>query len=223
MKKPVVDYTKFTFKKLNNPEYAHLKLLGGWIVYFIFYFITENFIPVEKCHVIHSVVDDLIPFNEWFLIFYCSWYILIVFSLLYFMLYDIDSFKRLQTYIIITQIIAMTVYIIYPSVQDLRPDVFEHDNILTRLMAFIYAFDTPTGVCPSLHVGYSLGIGSVWSKYDTRPVYKILIWILIFFICISTMFVKQHSFIDVIAALPMCLVAELLVYRDRYKLKGVIL
>ena len=86
MKKPVVDYRQFRLSKLNDPEFSHLKLLAGWIGYFVLYFLTENLIPLENCHVIHSALDDLIPFNEFFLLFYCSWYVWIVVSLLYFML-----------------------------------------------------------------------------------------------------------------------------------------
>ena len=221
MKKPVVDYREFRLSRLNEPRFSHLKLLGGWIVYFILYFLTENLIPASKCHPIHCWLDDIIPFNELFLIPYCLWYLLIVGSLLYFMLYHIDSFKRLSIFIMITQAVAMAIYIIYPSRQDLRPEVFERQNILTRLMAFIYAFDTSTGVCPSLHVAYSIGIASVWAKYDgaSRPI-KVFIALQAALISISTTFVKQHSFVDVIAALPVCVLAEVLVFgRDYWRAK----
>ena len=100
MKTPVVDYRTFRLRKLGEPQFAHLKLLLGWVGYFILYFLTENLIPVENCHPVHTWLDDLIPFCEWFLIPYVFWYGLIVFSLGYFLLYNVDSFKRLQTYII---------------------------------------------------------------------------------------------------------------------------
>lgn len=213
MKKPVVDYRAFRFSRLNEPRFSHLKLLGGWIVYFVFYFLTENLIPLENCHVIHSRLDDLIPFNEFFALFYCYWYVLIVFSLLWFLLYDVRGFKRLQVFIFITQIIAMTVYILYPSVQYLRPAVMPRDNFLCRVMAFIYAFDTPSGVCPSLHVGYSMGMASVWCKAKGVPkVWKAAVVLSTVVISISTAFVKQHSVIDVFAAIPLGLIAEYVLY-----------
>ncbi|MBQ6036434.1 MAG: phosphatidic acid phosphatase [Lachnospiraceae bacterium] len=217
IKTPVVDYRKFRLSKLNQPEYSHLKLLGGWIGYFILYFLTENFIPAERFHEVRCPLDDLIPFNEYFLIAYCFWYALIVISLGYFLLYDIDSFKRLQIYIIITQAVAMVIYIIWPSVQYLRPEVFPRDNFLTDLARFIYAFDTPTGVCPSLHVAYSMGIASAWLKY--RPAsrrWKCFVAIAVVIICISTAFVKQHSVVDIAAAIPLGLLAEVLVYGKSY-------
>lgn len=213
LRKPVRDYRKFRISAINEPKYEHLKLLSGWLIYFALYFITENLIPVSACHVVHSAVDDIIPFNEYFLIFYCSWYALIVISLGYFLLYDIRRFKELQVFIMITQAVAMAVYIIYPSVQMLRPDVMPHDNFLCGLMSFIYMFDTPTGVCPSLHVAYSLGIATVWCKYERAPKWwKAVVVVQVFMICLSVMFVKQHSFIDVMAAIPLGILAYILVY-----------
>ena len=213
LRKPVRDYRKFRISAINDPKYEHLKLLSGWLIYFALYFITENLIPVSACHVVHSAVDDMIPFNEYFLIFYCSWYALIVVSLGYFLLYDIQKFKELQVFIMITQAVAMAVYIIYPSVQMMRPDVMPNSNFLCDLMSFIYAFDTPTGVCPSLHVAYSLGIATVWCKYRRAPKWwKAVVVVQVIMICISVMFVKQHSFIDVMAAIPLGILAYILVY-----------
>lgn len=48
MKKPVVDYRKLRLRTLPMPEYSHLLLLSGWIVYFALYFITENLIYRRK-------------------------------------------------------------------------------------------------------------------------------------------------------------------------------
>ncbi|MBO4887765.1 MAG: phosphatidic acid phosphatase [Firmicutes bacterium] len=212
-KKPIYDYREFRLSRLNDPRFAHVKLLGGWIIYFSLYFLTENLIPPEVCTPIHCAVDDLIPFCEYFAVPYYLWYALCVFTLLYFLLYDVDSFKRVQTYIMITQLIAMICYILWPSRQDLRPEVFPRDNFLTSVVQFLYSFDTSTGVCPSLHVAYSLGIGSVWLKYKDAPVgFKIFMVLFILVICISTAFIKQHSFLDIVAAFPVGLVAEIFVF-----------
>ncbi len=217
MKKPVVDYRTFRLRKINEPQFSHLKLLLGWVGYFTLYFLTENLIPAERCHPVHIRLDDLIPFIEWFIIPYVFWYALIIISLGYFLLYNIDSFKRLQKYIIITQIIAMLCYILYPTRQDLRPDVFVNDNFFTRCVGFLYSFDTNTGVCPSLHVAYSLGIASVWTKEPRiHWCLKVFIVFAVIIICLSTMFIKQHSAVDVFAAIPVGLLAEGIVYRDRY-------
>ncbi len=214
MKQPVVDYREFRLSRINEPRFAHLKLLLGWVGYFILYFLTENLIPLEKCHLIHSPLDDLIPFNEWFFIPYTFWFFLVAGSLLWFLLYDVESFKGLSKFIIVTQVVAMAVYIIYPSRQDLRPEVFPRDNFLTHVAAFIYAFDTPTGVCPSLHVAYSMGIASTWvKKQDAPTAWKVFVVLAAVVISIATAFVKQHSVVDILWALPLSLLAEWIVYR----------
>ena len=216
-KKNLYDYREFSLKRIREPRFSHALLLLGWVFYFSMYFITENLIPLERCHPMHMALDDLIPFNEYFVIFYVGWYLLVFGSLAYTFFYDVERFKKLQLFIIVTQVIAMTTYILYPSRQDLRPEVFPRDNVLTALIAFIYSFDTSTGVCPSLHVGYSIGILSVSLKdKDLAPYWKVLLCFVVFMICLAVCFVKQHSAVDVLAALPVCLVAEIVVYGKDY-------
>ena len=217
MKRTVYDYRGFSLKKLNEPRFAHLKLLGGWIVYFALYFITENLIPWERCTPIHCGLDDLIPFNEWFALFYVGWYVLVFGSLLYTLLFDVPRFRKIQIFIMITQAVAMVCYILWPTRQDLRPEVFPRENFLTSVMAFIYAFDTSTGVCPSLHVAYSLGILSAGLKDEALPAWgKGCLTLFVVGVCLAVCFVKQHSALDVLAALPVGLLAEILVYGRDY-------
>ena len=217
MRKPVVDYKEFRLRKVNEPQYAHLKYLLGWVGYFVLFFLTENLIPAERCYPVHCWLDDVIPFCEIFAIPYVFWYLLIIISLLYFALYDPDSFKKLMTFIIVTQVVAMAIYIIFPTRQDLRPESFVRDNILTRTMGFIYRVDTNTGVCPSLHVAYSLGIASTWLKYrDASKLWKAFITVTVVLICLSVAFVKQHSVVDIMAAIPLGLLAEIIAFGKSY-------
>lgn len=213
MRTPSVDYRKLRLHNIHTPQYRHLLLLLGWVGYFALYFLTENLIPVERCHVIHCPLDDVIPFCDWFIIPYVSWYLLIVGSMLYFLLYSVESFRRMQTYIIVTQVIAMAVYILFPNRQELRPEVFPRENVLTWILGIIYAFDTNTGVCPSLHVAYSLGIASTWLREKSTPRWipiAITLWCMV--ICVSVVFVKQHSVLDIFAAIPVGLFAEWFVF-----------
>ena len=221
MRKPVLDYRDFRLSKINDPQFSHLKLLLGWVGYFILYFLTENLIPAEKCHTIYSPIDDLIPFNEYFIIIYVFWYFWIIYSLGYFLLYNIENFKRLQGYIIITQIIAVIIYILYPSIQNLRPEKFETNNIFTYIVSNIYTLDTPTGVCPSLHCAYSIAIASVWMREKSKSIFsKVLSWCLALLVCVSTLFVKQHSIVDFFVAIPVCVFAEFVVFYVIPKIKS---
>ena len=220
MRKPVIDYRTLRIHNLTSPQFRHLFLLLGWVVYFILYFLTENLIPAEDCYPVWCPLDDVIPFNELFVIPYVGWYVLIVISLGYFLLYHVENFKGLQTYIMITQGLAMVCYILWPSRQDLRPTEFPRENVLTWIMGIIYGADTNTGVCPSLHVAYSLGIASAWLKEKSAAWYvKTIVVIFVVLVCLSVAFTKQHSVVDIFAALPVCLVAEVIAFRKYYKNK----
>ena len=224
MRKPGIDYREFRLSKLKDPQFSHLLLLLGWVVYFGLYFLTENLIPAENCHPIHCKLDDIIPFCEYFIIPYAGWYLLIVLSLGYFALYNVENFRRLQIFIIVTQALAMVVYIVYPSCQELRPAEFPRENVFSWLLGLIYQFDTNTGVLPSLHCAYSIGIASVWLKEKSvKPWFRAFIVVFCLLVCVSTAFVKQHSVLDFFAALPVCLAAEIIAcgnwWKEKYKLK----
>lgn len=204
-----MDYGEFRLSRINDPRFAHLKLLMGWMVYFALFFLTENLIPMEECYPVHCALDDRIPFCEVFVIPYVLWYFLIIGSLLYFALYSVESFSALQRRIIIIQMLAVAVYIIFPTRQDLRPLAFERDNIFTHMVGLIYRADTNTGVCPSLHVALSIAIGQAWLREQgVSRAFKAGMTVFCLSICLSTLFIKQHSVLDGIAAIPLCMIAE---------------
>ena len=224
IKKQLYDYSGFSLSKLNEPRFSHIWLLGGWLVYFGLYFLTENLIPLEKCHPVHCFVDDIIPFNEFFVFFYAGWYLLVLGALLYTFFYDVPRFCKLQIFLIITQALGMIWYIVWPNRQDLRLEVFPRENVLTALLSFIYQFDTPTCVCPSLHVAFAIGVMSVGVKDEDLPkALRAALCLFVILISLSVCFVKQHSFLDVLAALPVCLFAEIVVFGRDYwlpRIKG---
>ena len=222
MRKPTVDYRGFSLRKLNDPRFSHLKLLGGWLVYFAMYLITEYLNPNNSGTAVSCSLDYKIPFLEIFVIPYVGWYLLIAVSLLYFAFYNVENFKRLQIFIIVTQVAAMIIYITFPNFQPLRPDVYPRDNFLTDIVALLQTADTNSNVCPSLHVAYSIGIASIWLKEkDAKGWVKTAIVIFCILVCLSTAFIKQHSVIDGLVAIPVCILAEVIscfgYWKERFK------
>ena len=217
MQKPIVDYRGFRLSRIREPQFAHLQYLLGWAGYFALYIFTENLIPAQRCHPVHCRLDDLIPFCELFVLPYVFWYALIALSLFRFARYDPENFKRMQLFFFVTQAAATVAYILYPTRQELRPAVFPRENLLTDAVALLYAVDTPTGVCPSLHAAGAVGIASAWLKSKSAAAWqKVLIVLAAVLICLSTVFIKQHSAVDVLAALPLCLLAEGFAYGRSY-------
>ena len=85
MKKPVINYREFRLSKLWEPRFRHLLLLVFWPVDIALFFITERIYPLEACFSVHSILDDMIPFCEAFVIPYVLWYVFIAFAALFFL------------------------------------------------------------------------------------------------------------------------------------------
>lgn len=77
-----------------------------------------------------------------------------------------------------------------------------------------YSFDTNTNVCPSIHVLGSVAamLGLIDCQRLQKPRFKLFAVIAALLICVSTVFMKQHSVLDVIAAAPLCLLGHYLCY-----------
>ena len=218
-KNDMIDYRAFRFHKLNTPEFAHLKYLAYWIVFGVFFLMVERLWIRESYYSVHCPLDDMIPFCEYFVIPYLFWFVFLIGIHIYTLLYDVESFKKLMRFIIISYSAAMLVYIVFPNCQELRPLVFERDNIFTHFLEGFYQFDTNTNVCPSIHV-----IGSVavmlcaWhSKYFKTTGWKAAFGITALLISVSTVFLKQHSVLDIAAAVPICFIAYWIVYKKESK------
>ena len=212
---PAVDYRGFRLRKINEPRYRHLWLLLFWPVYWLRYPIIEAINPPERCMVVESIVDGWIPFNEWFLIPYMLWMGLMLAMVLYTVLYDVESFKKYSRFLILTFSVSTVVYLLWPTCQNLRPETFPRDNLMTKLVGMLYAVDTSTNVCPSEHVIGSLALWAAAANTKSFREHKGLVsavGVVCVVIILSTMFLKQHSFVDVMMALPLCAVAYFLCY-----------
>ena len=209
MRKPVVDYRQFRFSKIRDPQFNHLLYLTGWLVYFALYYLTERFIPSGEGYKVECFLDHIIPFCEYFIVPYVLWYALIAGSLIYFALYNPKNFKNMQTFLILVQMMAMVIYIVFPNYQDLRPETFENNNLFTYITGRIYQLDTNSNVCPSMHVAFSIGMASTWIREKSAAKWvRVCIVLFCATVCISVAFVKQHSVVDIFAAIPLCLFAE---------------
>ena len=72
----------------------HLWFQLYWVIYLIWFFTLDWTIKNPK-YIIHSPLDDLIPFCEWFIFPYCSWFLLLaaVTTLLWW--YDTPAYDKL--------------------------------------------------------------------------------------------------------------------------------
>lgn len=175
-------------------------LLALLPVFFWFKYLEANLDPE---YIIYSPLDDKIPFASVFVVPYVLWFFYVAFAILYTGLYSKHDFFRLIIFLGLGMSFAYTFYMFFPNAQNLRPEITQTD-VFSRLVKYIYATDTPTNVFPSVHVINSIAVSAALHHSKAfakirfaRPVTHILT-IIIF---MSTVFIKQHSILDVFAGI----------------------
>lgn len=211
-----VDYRRLRLNNLCSPEFRHLLWLLYWPCYLLAFLMVERLFPAAEYHTVHCALDDLIPFCEWFFIPYAAWYVGLLWASLYTLAYDVDAFRHFMQYLVLTTGATVIIYVIWPTQQLMRPDLstLGRDNLLTRIVGLIYAVDTNTNVCPSLHC---IGAFAVMFAALDVPRFRTRGWTVFFvvfalLICVSTVFMKQHSALDFLCAIPLIVIGWLIVY-----------
>ncbi len=160
---------------------------------------------------IHCILDDWIPFCEIFVIPYVLWflYVAAVVVWLYFQREHLEDYYRCVILLMLGMSTCLLIYYLFPNEQNLRLDAFAEQNIFTDIIGFIYASDTNTNVLPSIHVYNAIAIHVAFTssyKFRGRRGWHTASLALCVLICLSTMFLKQHSFLDVITGLGLYLI-----------------
>ena len=84
------------------------------------------------------------------------------------------------------------------------PVSFPRDNIFTDMVRFLYSIDTPTNVLPSIHVYNSIAAFIAIARCKALKNNRLVVggtFILTVSIVAATMFLKQHTIVDVVLAL----------------------
>lgn len=187
------------------------------IFYLITFFLLEN--SQVSHHMIHCALDDRIPFCEYFIVPYFMWFGFIAATVVYFLAFN-ESSKEYSR-LIATLGTGMTMFLIisfvYPNSQNLRPDLHqESGNIFIAAVKFLYMIDTPTNIFPSIHVFNTLAcMGAIVNNERCRRHKGVIAGtgLLSTAIILSTLFLKQHSMIDVISAFICYTVCYFVFYR----------
>lgn len=180
----------------------HLKLiLELYAVYLLGFFLLEK--RDVNYNIIHSSLDDKIPFVKSAILVYCAWFLILVIPFVY--LLRKKSYDDLWNVVIpmfMAMFISLIIYIFWPTALDIRPKSIEGNDLCAWILRRIQSIDAPNNVCPSIHVSTSVIIDHQFRRTSLmreKKIGKVCFCILNIGICISTMLVKQHSIIDVIS------------------------
>ncbi len=198
----------------------HVWILSYFIIYVIWFFYL-NQKSIDSFHPIESVVDQYIPFVEAFIIPYYLWFLYVPLTIGYFFFTSREEYYRLCMFLFIGMTICLIVYSVYPTGVYFRPNLDElgRSNLLIEMTRFIYYVDVGTNVCPSIHCFNAIGVAIALLRCNRCKQRK---WIgagailLSILICMSTVFVKQHSITDFYYAIGLALLMYVVAYIPKY-------
>ncbi|MDR3552979.1 MAG: phosphatase PAP2 family protein [Clostridia bacterium] len=213
--------TRNSFTGHGSPEkaafhirYRHILIAAaGWILFLFLFFLSKA--AIQPIYFIHCRLDDLIPFEKWAILPYCLWYFYLAGALLYFAIASKPDFLRLQLYVLGGMFLCLVIYIIFPNAINFRPTVIQHD-LLSRMVILMFSIDSSTMVIPSMHVFVTVAVHlSLASSKLTRrnTVLIALSFVVMVLICASTVFLKQHSVLDVLCGIALAFALYYPAYR----------
>lgn len=200
-------------------KYKHAWVFSYVLIYMPWFLYLEKHVTYNY-HVIHSVFDDKIPFIEYFIVPYLLWFVFIAVVFAYFFFTDVEGFYKLAKLMFTGMTIFLIISTLLPNGLHLRPVVFERNNIFTDMVRQLYRVDTSTNVFPSLHVFNSLA--ACVAIYNSKALQKHKgicygAYILATLIILATVFLKQHSIVDVVGAFVMAYILYPYAYEPERK------
>lgn len=198
---------KKLIKSLTKKEIC-LLLLAMPFNYLIYY--GARFLVRNNYHYsLPTLFEDKIPFMPWTVIFY--WGLSIIWIINYYIgVRDgkEDNYRFIKAHYI-GDIIAFIVFIFFPTVMK-RPEVIGND-LLSNIVKMQYTVDEPNNLLPSIHCFVSWLCFRGIVKNDKIPTwYKWVSFISAILICVSTLTVKQHLFVDTIAGILLAEISYLI-------------
>lgn len=194
------------------------KLLYYLPIHLAAFALIERITQGRVCWATDLPLDQMIPFCEWFVFFYLIWFPFMILPGIYWLLNEPETFRRYMLSVILGFSISMAVCFVFPNYQPLRPDPVPRQNIASALVRFLYAIDTNENVFPSMHVvGAALVVFACRYSPAARckPFLLPVCAVLSVLIMLSTLMIKQHAVLDVVAALALCVPLYAAIYGKR--------
>ena len=195
-------------------KYKHAWLLLYAFIYLPWFCYLEKTVT-RNFHVMHASLDDLIPFNEYFIVPYLLWFLYVGAAIFYFLITSKEDYFKLCIFLFSGMTISLIICTFFRNGTDLRPVIDPDKNMFTALVAYIYRTDTCTNVFPSIHVYNSIGVHIAVARSERLRGHRLIrlgSGLLMISICMATVFLKQHSVIDLIGAVILAYVIYGIVY-----------
>lgn len=191
-------------------------LIIAYCIFYLTWFTYLEKTTTDSYTILHSRFDDFIPFSEYFIIPYLFWFLYVSIPLFILFFKDKNIFYDFFISLAIGMTSALLICHIFPNGTDFRPYINPNKNIFSYIVSLIYKIDTNTNVFPSIHVYNSIATHIAISKSKIfNNTIKKSSFVIMILICMSTVFLKQHSVIDVMGSTILFYLTYIFIYENK--------
>ena len=154
-------------------KYGHVWMLSYAFIYIPWFTRLQENIN-KPYHVMHTALDDLIPFNEYFIVPYLMWFLYVAASIEFFFFKNRDDYYRLCTFLFTGMTISLLVCSLFPNGTDFRPAYAYvihlcSDYKFSNLRGLLY-FTDGMGTYPARRPGYDTAFLFLGERFDDANV-----------------------------------------------------
>ena len=154
-------------------KYRHAWLLSYAFIYLPWFMYLERTVTRDY-HIMHASLDDLIPFNEYFIIPYLLWFLYVAGTLVFFLFRSKEDYYKMCTFLFSGMTLSLIICTFFHNGTDFRPVIDPNKNIFSAAVAALYKTDTCTNVFPSIHVYNAVGTHIAISRSQILAKYRFL-------------------------------------------------
>ncbi len=199
--------TKLLKQEISEKIKTAMPILLFMPIYMVWFKILE-LVPLGFCYRTDLWIDEAFPFVKYFIMPYFIWFAYIPTVGVYLLFRDETEFKSFQNMMIGGMVFFLILNTFFPTAILLRPVHITGSGLCTNLVRYLYSIDTSTNVFPSIHV-YTTVVAFVCisrckGRLAAKKGVKLIAWLLSVAIILATVFLKQHSVLDVAFGFALC-------------------
>ena len=193
----------------------HLWLLLVYPLVAFSFFYLKSFNTSPTYLVEWPLVDRAIPFVPGMVLPYLFWYVAVAFPFFWLGVRNGPEFTRYCWFVYGAMSSTYLLYLLFPNGQNLRPALDTLSGWDIDAIRWLYSHDAPRNVNPSLHV---IDTVAVWfalrrdGVLGSRTWFQALLAAICLSIIASTVFIKQHSILDIFGGVAWAGVWYVLIY-----------
>lgn len=183
-------------------------MAGIYTISATLYFLINQYHAGKPGTILLTPIDELVPFDPRWVWLYYLYYPIIAFPIL--IVKSREELVRGATAFVISGLVTSAFFLLWRT-QMIRPEITETD-FASRLLLKIYCKDNPYNCFPSQHVTYSWTAALITFRY--KKALGAIGLLIAFAISLSTMFVKQHWFLDLPSGVAVAIIACYIAYKS---------